>query len=167
MKYAVIKTGGKQYKVTEGQVIEVELLESTDSTFIFEEVLLVVDGDNVQIGTPTVEGMKVYADVIADVKGDKIEVFKYKSKSRYRKHTGHRQKYTQVKINGIGLPAVLPAQLMQAGVKKATEVKKVAPKVKAVETEVVTKVSKVAKVAKPVVVKKVVAKKPAAKKAAK
>jgi hypothetical protein len=115
--------------------------------------------------------MKVYADVIADVKGDKIEVFKYKSKSRYRKHTGHRQKYTQVKINGIGLPAVLPAQLMQAGVKKATEVKKVAPKVKAVETEVVTKVSKVAKVA-PVGARrgspvKPVAKKPAAKKAAK
>ena len=103
MKYAVIKTGGKQYKVTEGQVIEVELLDYKDSSFIFEEVLLVVDGDKVEIGTPTVEGMKVYADVVADVKGDKIEVFKYKSKSRYRKHTGHRQKYTQVKINGIGV----------------------------------------------------------------
>ena len=120
MKYAVIKTGGKQYKVTEGQVIEVELLESKDSSFVFEEVLLVVDGDKVEVGTPTVSGMKVYADVIADVKGDKIEVFKYKSKSRYRKHTGHRQKYTQLKINGIG-------------VKKATEVAKVAkPAVKKV-----------------------------------
>ncbi len=120
MKYALIKTGGKQYKVTEGQVIEVELLESKDSSFVFEEVLLVVDGDKVEVGTPTVSGMKVYADVIADVKGDKIEVFKYKSKSRYRKHTGHRQKYTQLKINGIG-------------VKKATEVAKVAkPAVKKV-----------------------------------
>jgi len=158
MKYAVIKTGGKQYKVTEGQVIEVELLESTDQTFIFEEVLLVVDGDNVQIGTPTVAGMKVYADVVAEVKGDKIEVFKYKSKSRYRKHTGHRQKYTQVKINGIG-------------VKKASAVAK--PK-KAVETEIVAPVGakhvspvkpvKPVKVAAP---KKAVAKKPAAKKAAK
>jgi len=153
MKYAVIKTGGKQYKVMEGQVIEVELLDSSDSSFVFDEVLLVVDGSDVKIGTPTVAGMKVYADVVAEVKGDKIEVFKYKSKSRYRKHTGHRQKYTQVKINGIG-------------VKKVTEVKKVAPKVKAVEPEVVTKVAKVAKVAKPVV-KKVVAKKPAAKKATK
>lgn len=103
MKYAIIKTGGKQYRVTEGQVIEVELLDYKDSTYAFEEVLLVVDGDNVQIGTPTVEGMKVYADVVGGVKGDKIEVFKYKSKSRYRKHTGHRQKYTQVKISGIGL----------------------------------------------------------------
>jgi len=153
MKYAVIKTGGKQYKVTEGQVIEVELLESKDSSFVFEEVLLVVDGDKVEVGTPTVSGMKVYADVIADVKGDKIEVFKYKSKSRYRKHTGHRQKYTQLKINGIG-------------VKKATVETKKAPKV--VEAEVIKapKAEKVAKVAKPVV-KKVVAKKPAAKKVAK
>lgn len=152
MKYAVIKTGGKQYKVTEGQVIEVELLESTDSTFIFEEVLLVVDGDNVQIGTPTVEGMKVYADVIADVKGDKIEVFKYKSKSRYRKHTGHRQKYTQVKINGIGVK------------KTIVEAKKTVKAPKVEEAEVVTKV---AKVAKPKAEKKVAAKKPVAKKAAK
>lgn len=104
MKYAVIKTGGKQYKVTEGTVLEVEKLESDGKTFVFEDVLLVVDGDKVEIGAPTVEGIKVYADVVAEVKGDKIEVFKYKSKSRYRKHTGHRQKYTQVKITGIGAP---------------------------------------------------------------
>jgi len=121
MKYAVIKTGGKQYKVTEGQVIEVELLESKDSSFVFEEVLLVVDGDKVEVGTPTVSGMKVYADVIADVKGDKIEVFKYKSKSRYRKHTGHRQKYTQVKITGIGAKpknVVIPSAVEGSKTKK-------------------------------------------------
>ncbi len=146
MKYAVIKTGGKQYKVTEGQVIEVEKLElegqpvQPGSSFIFDEVLLFVDGDNVQIGAPTVEGMKVYADIVEEVKGEKIEVFKYKSKSRYRKHTGHRQKYTQVKINGIGA-------------------KKAAPKAKAVEPEVVTKKAPVKKV----VAKKTPAKKPAAK----
>ncbi len=146
MKYAVIKTGGKQYKVTEGQVIEVEKLELDNqpvqpgSSFVFDEVLLFVDGDNVQIGAPTVEGMKVYADIVEEVKGEKIEVFKYKSKSRYRKHTGHRQKYTQVKINGIGA-------------KKAT------PKAKAVEPEVVTKKAPVKKA----VVKKPAAKKPAAK----
>lgn len=152
MKYAVIKTGGKQYKVMEGQVIEVELLESADSTFVFEEVLLVVDGDDVKIGTPFVDSMKVYADVIADVKGDKIEVFKYKSKSRYRKHTGHRQKYTQVKINGIGA-------------KKVTASKKEAVIPSVVEGSK-PKVAKVAKVAKPAV-KKVAAKKTVAKKAAK
>ena len=104
MKYAVIKTGGKQYKVTEGTILEVEKLDSDGKIYVFDEVLLIVDGDNVQVGAPTVEGIKVYADVIAEVKGEKIEVFKYKSKSRYRKHTGHRQKYTRVKINGIGAP---------------------------------------------------------------
>ena len=112
MKYAIIKTGGKQYKVTEGQVIEVEKLDSDGANFVFSEVLLVVDGDNVQVGEPTVTGLNVYADVISEVKGEKIEVFKYKSKSRYRKHTGHRQKYTQVKINSIGKKpkdAVIPS----------------------------------------------------------
>ncbi|PIR98867.1 50S ribosomal protein L21 [Candidatus Collierbacteria bacterium CG10_big_fil_rev_8_21_14_0_10_44_9] len=135
MKYAVIKTGGKQYRVMEGQVIEVELLDSKDQTYVFEEVLLVVDGDNVKIGTPFVEGMKVYADVIADVKGDKIEVFKYKSKSRYRKHTGHRQKYTQVKINGIGAP-VTPAKPKKvsslAGAKHLSPTKAKKPAIKKV-----------------------------------
>ena len=76
MKYAVIKTGGKQYKVTEGQVIEVELLETDGNSFVFEEVLLVVDGDKIDLGMPTVPGMKVFADVVEVVKGDKIEVFK-------------------------------------------------------------------------------------------
>ncbi len=112
MKYAVIKNGGHQYKVEEGQVIQVEKLDSDGSSYVFNDVLLVVDGDKVEVGMPTVAGMKVYANVVSEVKGEKIEVFKYKSKSRYRKHTGHRQKYTQVKISGIGLPA-------QAGTKKA------------------------------------------------
>lgn len=151
MKYAVIKTGGKQYKVTEGQVIEVEKLDSDGKSYVFEEVLLVVDGDNVQIGAPTIEGMKVYADVVSDVKGDKIEVFKYKSKSRYRKHTGHRQKYTQLKVNGIGS-------------KKTLVEKKPAKAPKVVEAEVV-KTEKAVKAEKPAV-KKVVKKAPAAKKPA-
>ena len=71
MKYAVIKTGGKQYKVTEGQIIEVEKLDSDGKSFVFEEVLLVVDGEKVELGMPTVSGMKVYADVIEEVKADK------------------------------------------------------------------------------------------------
>lgn len=155
MKYAVIKTGGKQYKVTEGQVIEVELLDYKDSSFIFEEVLLVVDGDKVEIGTPTIEGMKVYADVVAEVKGDKIEVFKYKSKSRYRKHTGHRQKYTQLKINGIGSKKV----------SSPTKTKKEAV-IPTVTEESKPKVAPVgAKHVSPVKPKKVAVKKPATKKA--
>lgn len=147
MKYAVIKTGGKQYKVTEGQVIEVELLETDGKSFVFEEVLLVVDGDKIELGMPTVSGMKVFADVVEVVKGDKIEVFKYKSKSRYRKHTGHRQKYTQLKVTGIGSQKSAP---------KAETVAKV-------KTDAVKKVA----APKKAVAKKVATKKPAAKKAAK
>lgn len=126
MKYAVIKTGGKQYKVSEGQVIEVEKLDSDGSSYVFEEVLLVADGDKVEVGSPTISGMKVFADVISDVKGEKIEVFKYKSKSRYRKHTGHRQKYTQLKINGIGAKGV--AKVATPKKVKAVEPEVVAPK---------------------------------------
>ena len=132
MKYAIIKNGGHQYKVTEGQILEVEKLESDGSSYVFDEVLLVVDGDKVELGMPNVEGMKVYADVISEVKGEKIEVFKYKSKSRYRKHTGHRQKYTQIKINGIG------EKKAPVEAKKATKTVK-APKI--AEAEVVKPVT--------------------------
>lgn len=143
MKYAVVKNGGHQHKVEEGQTIQVEKIESDGTSYVFEEVLLVVDGDKVELGMPTVAGVKVYADIVSEVKGEKIEVFKYKSKSRYRKHTGHRQKYTQVKISGIGT-------------KKAVEAKKETSK--AVETKTVTKKAPVKKAAAP---KKVAAKKAA------
>jgi len=152
MKYAVIKNGGHQYRVMEGQVIEVEKLESDGTSYVFDEVLLVVDGDDVKIGTPTLEGIKVYADVVAEVKGDKIEVFKYKSKSRYRKHTGHRQKYTQVKINGIGVKNTSAPLKSKKEAVIPSVVKGSKPKA-----------AKVAKVAKPKAEKKVAAKKPATK----
>lgn len=122
MKYAVIKTGGKQYKVAPGQVLEVEKLESDGESVVFSEVLLVVDGDKVEVGMPTVEGINVFASVVSEVKGEKIEVFKYKSKSRYRKHTGHRQKYTQVKIDSIGAK---PEKKVEAKVEKAPVAEKV------------------------------------------
>lgn len=133
MKYAVIKNGGHQYKVQEGQVIEVEKLTSDGTSYVFDEVLLVVDGDKVELGMPTVSGMKVYADVVSEVKGEKIEVFKYKSKSRYRKHTGHRQKYTQVKVSSIGTKPkadVIPSKVegSKSPVKPKAVVKKVAAK---------------------------------------
>lgn len=101
MQYAVIATGGKQYKVVVGQTLEVEKLGDAKEV-VFDQVLLVVDEKKVNIGTPTLDGVKVYAEFLGDVKADKIEVFKYKSKSRYRKHTGHRQGLAQVKITGIG-----------------------------------------------------------------
>lgn len=146
MKYAVIKNGGHQYRVMEGQVIEVELLNAKDQSYVFEEVLLTVDGDKVEIGTPFVPGMKVYADVIGDVKGDKIEVFKYKSKSRYRKHTGHRQQYTQVKISGIGnkpkadiIPSAVEGSKSKSPVKPKTKAPKVVVKKRVVKKTPVKK----------------------------
>lgn len=123
MQYAVIATGGKQYQVSVGTVVNVEKIV-VDKEVVFDQVLLVVDGDSVQLGTPTVEGVKVYAEKLADVKGEKIEVFKFKSKSRYRKHTGHRQSYTQVKITSIGEQKLAEKKPV---VKKATP-KKATPK---------------------------------------
>jgi len=123
MQYAVIATGGKQYQVSVGTVVNIEKIVA-DKEVVFDQVLLVVDGDSVQLGTPTVEGVKVYAEKLADVKGEKIEVFKFKSKSRYRKHTGHRQSYTQVKITSIGEQKLAEKKPV---VKKATP-KKATPK---------------------------------------
>lgn len=97
---AVIKTGGKQYLVEKDQVLEVELL-GTDKKIEFE-ALLVIDGDKVKVGTPVVEGVKVKAEVVAEVKGEKIQVLKFKAKKRIKKKTGHRQKYSQIKIASIG-----------------------------------------------------------------
>ena len=122
MKYAVIKTGAKQYKVTEGETLKVEKLQTTEKTVVFDQVLLVADGEQVQVGTPTVAGMTVTASVQGLIKGEKIEVFKYKSKSRYRKHTGHRQAYTEVKIEAIGAPVKAV---------KAEKAEKAEPKAKA------------------------------------
>ena len=99
--YAVIATGGKQYKVSEGDVIKVEKLGvEAGQTYTFDKVLL-VSGDEVKVGAPTVEGATVEADVIGDTKGKKVIVYKYKRKTGYHKKNGHRQAYTQVKIDKI------------------------------------------------------------------
>ena len=104
MRYAVIKTGGKQYKVKEGDVIELERLEILpNKDFNFEEVLLYVSDESFKIGKPKVEGIKVSARLLEHVKGDKIRVSKFKSKVRYRRTTGHRQSLSKVKIQSIGL----------------------------------------------------------------
>ena len=132
MKYAVIQTGGKQYQVKEGETLRVEKLAVTGNEFVFDKVLLMVDGDKVEVGMPILEGVKVYASVIGEVKGEKIEVLKYKSKSRYRKHTGHRQKYSSVRIEGIGSkPAAAPKVTKAAPVKKVAAKKPVTKKVAA------------------------------------
>ena len=99
--YAIIATGGKQYKVAEGDVIKVEKLgvEAGESV-VFDQVL-VVSGDDVKVGNPTVEGASVAATVVGDVKGKKVIVYKYKRKTGYHKKNGHRQQFTKVKIEKI------------------------------------------------------------------
>ena len=100
--YAIIKTGGKQYKVAEGDVIMVEKLAAGEGeAVVFDQVLTVVNDADVKIGTPVVEGAKVTGKVEAQGKDKKILVFKYKAKSNYRKLQGHRQPFTKVVIEKI------------------------------------------------------------------
>ena len=99
--YAIIATGGKQYKVSEGDVIRVEKLGvEAGETVTFDQVLL-VSGDDVKVGAPTVAGATVTADVVANAKAKKVIVYKYKRKTGYHKKNGHRQQYTEVKIEKI------------------------------------------------------------------
>jgi len=100
--YAIIETGGKQYRVTPGQTVDVERLEVAQGDAVeLDRVLLIADGDKVTAGTPTVEGARVIATSQGEGKGKKVIVFKYKPKVRYRKKTGHRQFYTRLAIDKI------------------------------------------------------------------
>ena len=100
--YAVIQTGGKQYRVQQGDVIFVEKIDSqADEAVTFDQVLLVGDGEATKIGAPTVAGAKVEGKVLAQVEGKKIVVYKYKAKKNERKKQGHRQPYTKVEITAI------------------------------------------------------------------
>ena len=100
--YAVIVSGGKQYRVSQGDVIYVEKLDQeVDSTVSFD-VLMMGNDDGVQVGTPILEGAKVEGKVVAQVKGEKIMIYKYKSKKNYHRRAGHRQTYTKVEITAIG-----------------------------------------------------------------
>jgi large subunit ribosomal protein L21 len=100
--YAVIKTGGKQYKVEKGTTLRVEKLEGEAGTQLtFSEVLLVADGENIQIGTPMLGGAKVSAEIVAQEKGEKLIVFKFRRRKAYRRKNGHRQSYTAIKVTDI------------------------------------------------------------------
>ena len=100
--YAIIRDRGMQYRIEEGQIVEIALLDAPPGSQVeLSEVLLIGGGDHPQVGSPLVEGAKVLAKVLGDVKGDKIVVFKYKNKKRYRRRTGHRQQYTRIAINQI------------------------------------------------------------------
>ena len=101
--FAIIRTGGKQYKVSSGQKIKVEKLNAKEGKeIVLGDVLLVAKDDSeIRIGTPKVKGAKVKAKVLKHIKGKKIVIFKYKAKKRYKKKQGHRQQYTEVEIKEI------------------------------------------------------------------
>ena len=101
---AIIVTGGKQYTVSEGDVLYIEKLNAEEeATVKFEQVLAVLDGENSKIGAPVVEGACVEAKVVKNGKGKKIDVLKYKAKKGQKKHIGHRQPYTKVEITKVTL----------------------------------------------------------------
>jgi len=152
--YAVIKTGGKQYRVSPGNVLKVESLDAEVGASVnFDEVLMIADGDDVTVGTPTIASAKVVAEVIAHGRAKKIEIIKFRRRKHHQKRTGHRQNFTQVQIqniNGKGAPA-----------------KKAKAKTAAKDTDAETKAKPAKKAAaKPAAKKETAEKKPAAKKAA-
>jgi large subunit ribosomal protein L21 len=100
--YAVIKTGGKQYKVSKGSSLKVEKIAADEGAKIeLDQVLMVVDGDKIKIGAPLVEGGKVTATVKAHGRGKKVEIIKFRRRKHHRKQMGHRQSYTELEITGI------------------------------------------------------------------
>lgn len=102
--YAVIKTGGKQHKVTEGELLNVEkIVGSKGDMVVFNEVLMVAGEGSVRVGTPLVEGAQVIGEIVAQTKGPKINVFRMKRRKGYHKKTGHRQQLTSMKIKQISI----------------------------------------------------------------
>jgi large subunit ribosomal protein L21 len=103
--YAIIETGGKQYKVTPGATINIERLDVADGGSVeLDKVLFIADGEKITVGTPIISGAKVKATVKGEGKADKIIVFHYKQKVRERRKTGHRQTYTKISIDDIVMP---------------------------------------------------------------
>jgi large subunit ribosomal protein L21 len=157
--YAVIKTGGKQYRVVAGEKIKVEKLEGeVGSKVIIDQVLMLADGDDVTIGAPVVKGASVSATVIAQGRADKVMIFKFRRRKHYRKTQGHRQDYTEIEIQGIAAKEgkeVKAAPVKESAAAKAPVVAKEAVVAKETKAAAAPKVAKAAaapkatKVAKP------------------
>jgi large subunit ribosomal protein L21 len=174
--YAIVEIAGQQFKVEEGKKIFVHRLDAEEGKNLeFEKVLLIEDNDKILVGEPVISDLVVEAKVLANVRGDKVIVFKKKNKKGYRVKNGHRQNFTQIEIVRIGEKGVAP----KAPAKKATpkpvetetpELKEAEPKVKAAEKKAAPKKAAPKKEtaepkAKKVVAEKKPVKKPAAKKA--
>jgi large subunit ribosomal protein L21 len=132
--YAVIKTGGKQYKVEAGSTLKVEkLLGEVGSKVVIDKVLMIADGDTTTIGAPLIAGAKVNATVISHGRADKVMIFKFRRRKHYRKTQGHRQSYTEILINdvnGKGAVAAKPAAAAKPAVAKTAEAKAAKPAAK-------------------------------------
>lgn len=172
--YALIETGGKQYKVIEGQTLVIDrLAEKEGSRIKLDKVLLLADGSKVTVGKPYVDGARVMAIVKKNGKNDKVIIFKYKSKVRYRRKNGHRQLFTRLDIDRIlppGAEDVKPTKpAKKTTPKKVVEAVKPAPETKPVkEAEAIKPEAKATETAKPAVktpLKKAMTTKPVAKKA--
>ncbi len=99
--YAVFQSGGKQHRVTEGQTLRLEKLDLEKGATVEFAALMIVNGEEVKIGTPLIEGSKVTAEVVNHDRGDKVKIVKFRRRKHYRKQAGHRQWFTEVKITGI------------------------------------------------------------------
>jgi large subunit ribosomal protein L21 len=100
--YAVIKTGGKQYRVAAGEKLKIELIPAdVGAQIVLDQVLMVGEGDAVKVGRPLVDGAKVSATVVAHGRHDKVKIFKMRRRKHYQKHQGHRQHFTEIQINEI------------------------------------------------------------------
>lgn len=120
--YAVIKSGGKQHRVTEGEILKLEKIEAaTGETIQFDEVLLVTDGDTITIGAPMVEGAAVSAEVLSHGRGDKVRIIKFRRRKHSMKRQGHRQWYTEVKITDIAASGATKAPAKKKAAAKAVE----------------------------------------------
>ena len=100
--YAVIKTGGKQYRVSAGETLKIETVAGeVGSAVVLDKVLMVVEGDKVTVGKPLVNGATVKATIVSHGRGEKVKIFKMRRRKHYQKHQGHRQNYTEIRIDGI------------------------------------------------------------------
>ena len=160
MKYAIIESGGKQYKAVEGETIDVDRLPvDVGAKVALKQVLLIVDGKEVSIGTPTLTGIQVSTTVHSHFKGPKIVVFKYSPKKRIRVRSGHRQQYTRLNVEVIGKPGetrktAKVEQVEPAAKKPAGEVAKKETTAKAAKKPVASKSTAKTKTEKPATTKK-------------
>jgi large subunit ribosomal protein L21 len=102
--YAIIKTGGKQYRVAQGERLKVETIAAdVGAEIVLDQVLLVADGENIKTGGPLVSGASVKATVVSHGRGEKVSIFKMQRRKHFRKHQGHRQNHTEIEISGISV----------------------------------------------------------------